>query len=95
MQKFNSISDFIDELEFLADNLDSGEPIESTTNITSNDFISNISFDEWEEISDVIDSGKQQQDPHAVLEYIYEHLSRMGYSDDEILEITNFCEEDL
>lgn len=95
MQKFNSISSFIAELEDLAQILiseDSADTIQSSTSIKCSDFIDSISNDEWSDISDIIDTSRLEEDIHKQDEYLYKNLSELGYTDDEISDIITFAE---
>ena len=96
MQKFNSIDSFISELESLANEYveteDTGTPIHSSTAVKCSDFISSISADEWEDITDIITESRSEPDVHKQDEYLYTNLKDLDYTDDEISDIIEFAE---
>lgn len=97
MQKFNDISKFISELEYLAHEYsENGEPIlnsiQSSTSIPERGTTIDISPDEWESISDIVDESYKMPDIHKQSEYLHDSLEDLGYSDDEILHIVDFAE---
>ena len=92
MQKFNSIAKFIDVLEDIADNLEESTPIQTSTDIIQSDFIDSLDMDEWEDIESILNSASKITNIHHRDEYIYENLLDLGYTSDEILEITEYAE---
>lgn len=93
MQKFNSITDFIDELEALVEGTElTSESITSATSIKASDFIDSLDSEEWTQISTILIEGRCQPDIHKQDVYIHEHLQELGYTDDEIDEIQDFAE---
>ena len=95
MQRFNDIQSFIDALQTLADSIGSDTAIESSTSVTCSDVIQDMSFNEWEDISGIIDESKMQDGAHAQDMFIHDNLMDMGYSEDEIIKITDFIGSDL
>lgn len=95
MQKYNTISSFISDLEDLVSHLDDADnlnSIQSSTSIRGSELIDDISADEWQNITDIINVGSSLEDVHKQDMYLYSELHDLGYSDDEIVEILEFAE---
>jgi len=94
MQKFNSIAKFIDVLEDIADNLEDSTttPIQTSTDIVQSDFIDSLDMDEWEDIESIFSTARKIANIHHRDEYIYDNLLKLGYTPDEISEITEYAE---
>ena len=92
MQKYNSISAFLDDLVSLVNNYseDVDQPIQSSTSIKSSDLIRDLDYYDWLKISDIIEKGELAEDTHKCDEYIYDNLSELGYTSDEISEFVSF-----
>ena len=95
MQKYNSISAFLDDLISLADNLAEGvdQPIQSSTAIECSSVFEDIDFEDWDKILRVLEQSESADDVHKSDEYIYDNLTELGYTSDEISDIVSFYKE--
>lgn len=82
--KFNNINSFLHALEGRIDELENdGDSITSAT-ILSTDF----SPEEYEKFDSIVEEAKSLTDTkNDLIDYIYNRLCDLGYSDDEITEI--------
>lgn len=96
MEKYNSLSEFIDVLETLVSNMEMGKypskSINSSTSVNTSDVIKSIDMDEWRQIQRIIDENTDKDDPHKSDTNIYNGLRNMGFNPDEIHEIVKFAE---
>lgn len=81
--KFNNIDSFLNALESRIDQLEETDSITSAT-ILSKDF----SPEEYEKFDSIVDEARAlSNNENELIDYIYNRLADLGYSDDEISDI--------
>lgn len=81
--KFNNIDSFLNALEGRINQLEETDSVTSTT-ILSTDF----SPEEYEKFDSIVDEARAlSNNENELIDYIYNRLIDLGYSDDEISDI--------
>ena len=86
--KFNNIPDFLNAIEDRIDQLKNDDSIASTTDIEASSDMN----EEFGGVDEIIAEAKSKFDSDSkITEFIFEHLTNLGYTDDDIMSILEYA----